>query len=151
MTNTGSCWLKGSQLIIGFIVITGCLVTPSGFCSECKVLCVSPVFTVLSTLPRDPLKKKEGKEKGGGKKRYLLFANTPTPLWQSHSISSILQLGHGDTARQRPTASRILAHMRKASRSSRCGCSALGWGSEHRSPDSGAAVRTVSYPGLCPC
>ncbi|EOB01213.1 hypothetical protein Anapl_02336 [Anas platyrhynchos] len=59
-------------------------------------------------------------------------------------------LGHGDTARQRPTASRILAHMRKASRSSRCGCSALGWGSEHRSPDSGAAVRTYQNCHLPP-
>lgn len=81
MTNTGSCWLKGSQLIIGFIVITGCLVTPSGFCSECKVLCVSPVFTVLSTLPRDPLKKKEGKEKGGGKKKvFAVCKHSHSPL-----------------------------------------------------------------------
>lgn len=104
MTNTGSRWLKGSQLVIGFIVIIGCLVTRSRFCSECKILCIIPVFTACCHVITW---RKEGKKKK--KRKYLLFANTPTPIWQRHFLFHALKLGHGGTANRRSAASRILA------------------------------------------
>lgn len=104
MTNTGSRWLKGSQLVIGFIVIIGCLVTRSRFCSECKTLCIIPVFTACCHVITW---RKEGKKKK--KRKYLLFANTPTPIWQRHFLFHALKLGHGGTANRRSAASRILA------------------------------------------
>lgn len=55
-----------------------------------------------SMLPRDHLKKRRKKKK---KRKYLLFANTPTPIWQRHFLFSTLKLGHGGTANRRSTAS----------------------------------------------
>lgn len=51
----------------------------------------------------------EKKEKKKKKRKYLLFANTPTPIWQRHFLFHALKLGHGGTANRRSAASRILA------------------------------------------
>lgn len=141
MTNTGSHRMKGGSLKTGFIVISGCLVTPSGFCSECKVPNTILVFTVLimpacgylkqtqavCCLPSHSLTKAvyplldkswdSGAWQGGGQL-------TPRSLrghvksWQVHSPWCLARFS-------------------------------LLWGSEHRSPDFNRSCKNCSWPGLC--